>query len=40
MTLHIENPKIPPPKKLLEVVNEFGKVVGYRIITQKPDAFL
>ena len=27
-------------RKLLEVINEFGKVAGYKINTQKPTAFL
>ena len=37
--LHIENPK-DTTKKLLELVNEFSKVAGYKIKTQKSVAFL
>ena len=32
MTLHLENPK-DATRKLLEFINEFGKVVGYKINT-------
>ena len=39
MVLYIEDPK-DATRKLLELVNEFGKVVGYRINTQKSVAFL
>ena len=39
MILYIENPKILP-KKLLERINEFSKVAGYKINTQKSVAFL
>ena len=39
MILYIENPKVPS-KKLLELINEFGKVVGYKIKIQKTVAFL
>ena len=37
--LHIENPK-DATRKLLEVINEFGKVAGYKINAQKSLAFL
>ena len=39
MILYIENPK-DPTRKLLELINEFGKVAGYKINTQKSLAFL
>ena len=39
MTLYIENPK-DSIRKLLELINEFSKVVGYKINTQKSLAFL
>ena len=39
MILYIENPK-EATKKLLELINEFGKVAGYKINTQKCLAFL
>ena len=39
MILYIENPK-HPTKKLLEFINEFGKVAGYEIHIQKSLAFL
>ena len=39
MILYIENPK-DATKKLPEVINEFGKVVGYKINAQKSLAFL
>ena len=39
MTLYIENPK-DATRKLLEQMNEFSKVTGYKINTQKPLAFL
>ena len=35
----IENPK-DPTKKLLEPINEFSKVSGYKINMQKSNAFL
>ena len=39
MILYIENPK-DTTRKLLELINEFGKVSGYKINTQKSVAFL
>ena len=39
MILYIENPK-DSARKLLELINEFGKVAGYKINTQKSLAFL
>ena len=39
MILYIENPK-DITRKLLELTNEFGKVAGYKINTQKSLAFL
>ena len=39
MILYIENPK-DTTRKLLELINEFGKVSGYKINTQKSLAFL
>ena len=38
MILYIENPK-NTTKKLLEFINEFGKVTGYKINLQKSVAF-
>ena len=39
MILYIENPK-DATKKLLELINESGKVAGYKINIQKSVAFL
>ena len=39
MTLYIENPK-DTTRKLLELINEYRKVAGYKINTQKSLAFL
>ena len=39
MILYIGNPK-DATRKLLELINEFGKVTGYQINAQKPVAFL
>ena len=39
MILYIENPK-DFPRKLLELINEYSKVAGYKINTQKSFAFL
>ena len=39
MILYIENPK-DSTRKLLELINKFGKVAGYKVNAQKPLAFL
>ena len=39
MILYIENPK-EATRKLLELINEFGKVAGYKINIQKSVSFL
>ena len=39
MTVYIENP-IDSTKKLLDLINEFGKSAGYKVSTQKSKAFL
>jgi len=39
MILYIENPK-DTTRKLLKLINEYSKVVGYKINTQKSLAFL
>ena len=39
MILYIENPK-NATRKLLELINEFGKVAGYKMSVQKSLAFL
>ena len=38
MVLYIKNPK-DAFRKLLELINEFSKVTGYKINTQNPLAF-
>ena len=38
MILYIENPK-DATRKLLELINDFGKVAGYKINAQKSIAF-
>ena len=39
MILYIENPK-DATRKLLQLINEFGKISGYKINAQKSLAFL
>ena len=39
MILYVQNPK-DATRKLLELINEFGKVAGYKINAQKSPAFL
>ena len=39
MILHMENPR-DTTEKLLELINEYGKVAEYKINTQKSLAFL
>ena len=39
MIVYIENP-IDSTKKLLHLINEFGKTAGYKVNTQKSKAFL
>ena len=39
MILYIENPK-DATRKLLELINKFGKVAGHKINAQKSLAFL
>ena len=39
ITLYIENPN-DSTRKLLELINEYSKVAGYKINTQKSLAFL
>ena len=39
MILYIENP-IDSSKKLLDLINEFGKTAGYKVNIQKSKAFL
>ena len=38
MILYIENPK-DSTRKLLELINEYSKVAGYKINIQKPLAY-
>ena len=40
MILYIENPKDSTTRKLLELINEYSQVAGYKINTQKSLAFL
>ena len=37
--MYMENP-IESTKKLLDLINEFGKTAGYKVNTQKSKAFL
>ena len=39
MILYIENPKVSTPR-LLELIQQFGSVAGYKINAQKSVAFL
>ena len=39
MILYLENPK-PSPTRLLELILQFGSMVGYKINAQKSMAFL
>ena len=39
MTVYMGNP-IDSTKKLLDLINEFGKTAGYKVSTQKSKAFL
>ena len=39
MIVYMENP-IDPSKKLLDLINEFGKTAGYKVNTHKSKAFL
>ena len=39
MIIYIENPK-NATRKLLELINEFGKIAGYKINAQESIAFL
>ena len=39
MIVYMENP-IDSTKKLLDLINEFGKTAGYKINTQKSKAYL
>ena len=39
MIVYMENP-IDSTKKLLDLINEFGKTAGYKVNTQKSKVFL
>ena len=39
MILYMQIP-IDSTKKLLDLINEFGKTAGYKVNTQKPKAYL
>ena len=39
MILYMKNPK-DTTRKLLELINEYSKVAGYKVNTEKPLAFL
>ena len=39
MIVYMENP-IESTKKLLDLINEFGKTAGHKVNTQKSKAFL
>ena len=39
MIVYVENP-IDSTKKLLYLINEFGKTAGYKVNTRKSKAFL
>ena len=39
MIVYMENP-IDSTKKLLDLINEFGKTAAYKVTTQKSKAFL
>ena len=39
MIVYMENPR-DSTKKLLDLINEFGKTAGYKVNTQKSKAFL
>ena len=39
MIVSMENP-VDSTKKLLDLINEFGKTAGYKVNTQKSKAFL
>ena len=40
MVLYRENAKQHAPRKVLDIINEFGKGSEYKIYTQKPLVFL